>query len=310
MVAAATREDARRRSACAALSRWPAREGGQTSNMGAAPAPLILLTNDDGIGAPGIRTLALALAPLGELVVCAPESEQSAVGHGISLGRPLRVRALEAGRFAVSGTPADSVLLGLFELCPRKPDLVVSGINHGVNLGSDVFYSGTLAGALEGAIHGAPALAVSQELATGAESTQLGALLERTARFAACLARRIIAHPPAGALTLSVNAPARMTDRFMWTRLGQRRYQEQVVKRLDPRGVPYYWIGGPALPGASAAGTDVRAVEDGVISVSVLDLDLSAVVVGAELERWAPDGFLAVAPGGEPEDRRLVEVRS
>src|SRR5215471_16153187 len=125
--------------------------------------PLILVTNDDGVMAPGIRALLPELRAIGDVVVAAPDRERSAASHSISLDRPLRVDELEAGVFAIDGTPVDCVYLGLLHLVPRRPTLVVSGINNGYNLGSDVFYSGTVAGAVEGALRGVPALAVSLE---------------------------------------------------------------------------------------------------------------------------------------------------
>jgi 5'-nucleotidase len=240
--------------------------------------PLLLLTNDDGITASGLGVLERELSTLGEVIVAAPAREQSAVGHGISLSRPLRVKTMGEGRYAVSGTPADSVLLALFRFCPRRPDLVISGINLGVNLGTDVFYSGTVAGALEGAIHGIPAMAVSQELPTARThdgATAMPLLLERTARLATQLAASLLAHPLPPRVTLNVNAPAAMTDRFCWTRQGRRAYREQVEERLDLRGVPYYWLGGPPLPGQSEPGTDAHAVEHGWISLTPLGLDLT-----------------------------------
>jgi 5'-nucleotidase len=242
-------------------------------------SPLILLTNDDGIAAAGLQALARQLGALGEVLVVAPDQEQSAVGHGVSLSRPLRAQQLGPGQIAVSGTPADCVLLALYQLGERRPDLVVSGINLGVNLGTDVFYSGTLAGALEGAIHDLPALAVSQELPALDEDDReqlTHELLERTARFAARVAARLLDEPLPAGLSLNINAPPVLTERFVWTRLGRRVYRDQVEQRLDPRGRPYYWIGGPPVTGGSPAGTDSHAIEQGLISITPLGLDLTA----------------------------------
>jgi 5'-nucleotidase len=161
--------------------------------------PLILLTNDDGIDAAGLQALIEPLGRVGRVVVVAPDQEQSAVGHGISLTRPLRITRSATDRYAVSGSPVDAVLMGLFKLCPRRPDLIVSGINHGLNVGTDVFYSGTLAAALEGAIQEIPALAVSQELPEAAaveEPLTMAQLLDRTARFAGELAAGGRGPPP------------------------------------------------------------------------------------------------------------------
>jgi 5'-nucleotidase len=262
--------------------------------MTPSPRPLLLVTNDDGIDALGLRVLVEALAEIGEVLVAAPDRERSAVGHSISLSRPLRAEERGPGRFAVSGTPVDAVLLSLFGLCPRPPSLVVSGINHGPNLGTDVFYSGTVAGALEGAIHDVPGLAVSQELPERPTPSTLQPLLERTARFAAQLARAMLADSPGPRIAFNVNGPARETSAFAWSRLGPRVYREQVDRRLDLRGAPYYWIGGPPLRGVAEPGTDAHTVEAGMISVTPLDLDLTAPFAREELARWPVAGFQRV----------------
>jgi 5'-nucleotidase len=261
--------------------------------MSMAQRPLLLVTNDDGIDSLGLAVLVEALAEVGEVLVAAPDREQSAVGHSVSLSRPLRVNERGPGRFAISGTPVDAVLLSLFGLCPRPPSLVVSGINHGPNLGTDVLYSGTVAGALEGAIHDVPGLAVSQELPTpaGEADGALRPLFERTARFAARLARAMIADSPGSRVAFNVNGPARESEAYAWTRLGPRLYREQVERRLDLRGAPYYWIGGPPLRGVGEPGTDAHAVEAGMISVTPLDLDLTAPIPREGFGRWSPAGF-------------------
>lgn len=254
----------------------------------ASEPPLILVTNDDGIACEGLEALVRQLEPLGEVFVVAPHEEQSAVGHGINLSRPLRITTVAPRRFAVTGTPADAVLLGLFHLCPRRPALVVSGINLGLNLGTDVFYSGTVAGALEGTIHGVPGLAVSQETADGPGS--LADLLDRTGRFAALVASRMLEQPPPAGIVLSINAPARATDRFAWTRLGRRVYREQVERRMDLRGDPYYWVGGPVIRQRSDPGTDSHAVETGAMSLTPLGLDLTATLPSCYYG-WTLEGY-------------------
>jgi 5'-nucleotidase len=258
--------------------------------------PLVLITNDDGIDKPGINVLAEHLAEVAEVLVAAPSQERSAVGHGLTLTRPVRVRQRGAGRYAVSGTPADAVLLALTRICPRRPSLVLSGINHGVNLGTDVFYSGTLAGALEGAIRGVQAVAVSQDLPAGDGGPSMAELLPRTARFAAALAAGLLRDPLPPRTVLSVNAPASLGERYCWTALGRRVYREKVEQRVDPRGRPYYWIGGPAMRNVSPPGTDAHAVEAGTISVTPLGLDLSSELPGAD-RRYPVDGFGLVEPG-------------
>ena len=253
---------------------------------------LILLTNDDGIAAAGLEVLSRHLAAVGDVLVAAPDREQSAVGHGVSLTRPLRAHELSTGRFAISGTPADCVLLALYHLCPRRPDLVVSGINLGVNLGTDVFYSGTLAGALEGAMHDLPSLAVSQELpgVRAGQDASLGELLEQTASFASRVGEQLIERPLPPGVCVNLNAPPVPTRRFVWTRLGRRTYREQVERRLDPRGKPYYWIGGPPLTGNGHPGTDSHAIERGLISLTPLGLDLT-VPLPEECRGWQLPGL-------------------
>jgi len=259
----------------------------QTSNE----RPLILVTNDDGIDAAGLSIMARALEAVGQVVTVAPHEEQSAVGHGISLSRPMRITSRSeqtGGRYAVTGSPADAVLVGLFHLCSRRPQLVVSGINHGLNLGTDVFYSGTIAGALEGVIHGIPGLAVSQEVTAGQPPGE--ALLQQTAAFAALVARQMLADPPPAGIAISINAPCTETERYVWTRLGQRVYRERVEQRADLRGVPYYWVGGPLLRTEAEPGTDSHAVDAGRISLTPLTLNLTG-SVPPRYDGWSLDGY-------------------
>jgi 5'-nucleotidase len=259
--------------------------------------PLILITNDDGIDAAGLRILAEVMQDVGQVVVVAPDRERSAVGHGISLTRPLRITGREPDRFAISGSPVDAVLLGLFKLCPRRPDLVVSGINLGLNLGTDVLYSGTLAAALEGAIHDVPAMAVSQELPRGEEAPPLAELLRRTGRFAAQLVLGLCDHPLPPRTVLSINAPAAQTDEMRWTRLGRRIYRERIEERLDLRGIPYYWIGGPVIRNTDGPGTDAHAVESGALSLTLVGLDLT-VELPDWYDRWRVEGYRRVEGEG------------
>jgi len=241
--------------------------------METTPQPLILVTNDDGIQASGIQTLAVALSNLGEVIVCAPDQERSAIGHAITLHAPLRIKNTAPGRFAISGTPADSVLIGMFHLCPRRPDLVVSGINLGPNLGTDVFYSGTLAGAMEGMIHGVPAIAISQEIPLNAKDE--ARLLEIAASLTTQMAAKLLTMVESP-IVLNINAPAVASSRYAWTKLGKRAYREQILVREDLRGEPYYWIGGPPIPGNNLPGTDAHAVESGIFSITPLGLDLTS----------------------------------
>jgi 5'-nucleotidase len=237
--------------------------------------PLILLSNDDGHLAPGLRRLAAVLAEQAEVVICAPETEQSSTSHSLTLTRPLRLRPVEPGVFAVDGTPADCVHVALnagTRVVARRPDLVVSGINHGLNLGADVFYSGTVAAAREGALRCVPALAASAD--PGADPDAVNALC---ARIALGLAK---AHAGAAADALgpllNVNFPAGKGWPVVATRLGARRYDDIVEFRVDPRGREYLWIGGGGWHHAHVPGSDTEAYDRGAVSITPLLLDLTA----------------------------------
>jgi 5'-nucleotidase len=232
--------------------------------------PLILLANDDGFRAQGLNALRAALLPHADVVVCAPDSEQSASSHSLSLHRPLRLSEHGDGIFSIDGTPADCVYTAFFagtRILPRRPDLVLSGLNHGANLGDDVFYSGTVAAAREGALRGVPALALS----AGLEADRSLAAQE-AARLALALFRR----QPTGPLLLNVNIPKGGPWRCRATRLGGRFYTDDVEFRTDPRGREYLWLGGPGVEHRPAAGSDTDAYDAGEISLTPLVLDLWA----------------------------------
>lgn len=230
--------------------------------------PLILVSNDDGVFAPGCIALRQALSSLGDIVTVAPAMQQSAGSHAITLHRPVRAHELEESVYAVDGTPADCVYVALFygDILPRKPDLVVSGINHGPNLGNDVFYSGTVAAAREGAFRGIPSIAFSQ----------MGRGPMDRAAIEACgvVARLLESEQPDGqAVLLNVNFPEGELLGTRATRLGYRHYDEGVVVRQDPRGRDYVWIGGEgATQHKPMAGSDTEAVDSGYISVTPLAL--------------------------------------
>src|SRR5437763_280166 len=231
-----------------------------------------LVSNDDGVEALGLRALAEALVPLGEVVVCAPDREQSATSRSISLHRPLRIEKLPPWggieRWSVDGTPTDAVYIGLNHvLKDRKPDVVASGINRGPNLANDVHYSGTVAAAMEDCVGGVASFAVS--LIKGRDYSH-------AARFAAKLTRQISAHGlPPGTL-LNVNVPPGEPARAEITKIGRRSYLASVVEKLDPRGRAYYWIGGDEQAHENVPGSDCNAVFDGrLISVTPLGLDLT-----------------------------------
>lgn len=232
---------------------------------------IILVSNDDGIRAAGIRALEEALAPLGDVWVVAPDREQSAASHSLSLYRPLRVEEIDARHFAVDGTPTDAVNLAINGIMKQKPDLVVSGINHGANLGDDITYSGTVSAAMEGTLLGVPSIAVS--LVTGERPD-----FSTAATFAARLAAEVIGRGLPRDTLLNVNVPNRPAGElhgYRVTRQGKRRYGDALVEHLDPRGRKYYWIGGDDLGFVPGEGTDCTAVFDGYISVTPLHLDLT-----------------------------------
>jgi 5'-nucleotidase len=250
---------------------------------------LILLTNDDGINAPGINAIRTELERVGghEVWAVAPDRERSASGHAITMYRPLfPVKADIAGAtspcYSVTGTPADSAKLAIEALLPRRPDLVISGINRGANLGTDVFYSGTVAAALEGPILGIPAIASSLDSWTGQE---YGA----AAHFTAELALKVLADGlPEGTL-LNVNVPNRPRDQIggvRITRLGRRLYKDQWDQRVDPRGKTYYWLAGELMDLDNGPDTDVKAVEQGYISVTPIHLDLTRYDQMQRLNGW------------------------
>ena len=231
------------------------------------PRPLVLLSNDDGHRALGIRLLARALEPFAYVIVCAPESEQSAASHALSLHRPLRLFQHEERTFSVDGTPADCVYVALHgdvRVLPRRPDVVVSGVNHGVNLGDDVFYSGTVAAAREGALKGIPAIAIS---------AAADADMEAAAELGAELAMRLSALGT-DPILLNVNVPPGKNWPLRATRLGRRIYQDAVEFRRDPRGREYLWIGGPGVAHRPLAGSDTEAFDEGVVGITPLVLDL------------------------------------
>jgi len=231
-------------------------------------APVILVTNDDGIHAAGLTVLAQALEALGEVYVIAPDREQSAVGHALTLHRPLRVDRLGERRFAVNGTPSDCVNLGILGLLPEPPVAVVSGINHGSNLGDDVTYSGTVSAAMEGTLLGVPSMAVSQ-----VDGDAGG--FEAAGRVAELVAARVLVEGLPAKTLLNVNVPRGEVTGIRMTRLGHRVYREKVIQELDPRGRPYYWIGAGPPEWQDDEASDIAAVHAGLASVTPLHLDLT-----------------------------------
>lgn len=245
----------------------------------------ILLCNDDGIDSEGLRALHEAIAPLGELIVVAPDREQSAAGHSLSLHRPLRVNEVEKDWFAVDGTPTDCVNLALNGLLKdRKPSILLSGINRGGNLGDDITYSGTVAAAMEATLLGLPAVALSLAHEEGAPL-----LYELAKKVARASAREVLSKGLAPGVLLNVNIPNVSPERCRGekiTRQGKRIYEEPIVEKLDPRGREYYWIGGNSLRWERASDTDFDAISRDEVSVTPLRLDLTDYDAMKGLEAW------------------------
>jgi 5'-nucleotidase len=243
----------------------------------------ILVSNDDGIFSPGIKALGLAMRALGEVYVVAPDVEQSAVGHGITVRRPLRFKHTQSAGFGeipayrVDGTPADCVVLGVHLL--GRPDLLVSGINIGVNLGLDLTHSGTVAAALEGTSLGIPSIAFS--LDTSGEELDF----TQAALWAQRLARLVAEKGLPRGIFLNVNFPVGTPKGVLVTRLSTHHWEDTVVERLDPEGRPYYWIAGTPV-GEEEEGTDLWAVRRGYVSVTPVSLDFTALDFLPEVAHW------------------------
>lgn len=244
----------------------------------------ILLSNDDGYQADGLATLALSLRDLAELVIVAPDRNQSGASHSLTLDRPLRVGQTRDGMYFVNGTPTDCVHLALTGLFADDPDMVVAGINHGANLGDDTLYSGTVAAAAEGRFLGLPAIAVSL---VGEEPRHF----DTAGRAIREIISRLNDNPLPPDTTLNINVPdVRYKDLrgFQATRLGYRHRAEPVVESHDPKGRRIYWVG-PAGAGQDAGpGTDFHAVENGFVSVTPMHFDLTRRSTLEHLSTWLP----------------------
>jgi 5'-nucleotidase len=253
------------------------------------PRPLVLCSNDDGIESPHLEALAARIEEFADVIVVAPERQRSAASHAITLHKPLRLTEIRKGRYSLSGTPVDCVYLGVLKLCDRKPAVVVSGINDGYNLGSDVFYSGTVAAAVEGALRGAAGIACS--LAPRAKD------VPHAVDFAAKVVKAAVEEPIPAGTVLNVNMPGVGSEQYQWTMLGRRLYEDDVAERHDPRGRPYYWVGGGPAGHDDVEGTDCVAVSRGWNSITPMHLDLTD---RGRLAKppWEIEGFrVAVGPG-------------
>jgi 5'-nucleotidase len=246
----------------------------------------LLVTNDDGIGAPSLMALKQALDQVAETVVFAPDHNWSAAGHPKTMHKPLRADPVTlpdgSQGFSSNGAPSDCVALALLGMVERKPDLIVSGINQGLNVGYDVFYSGTVAAAVEGVINGVPAIAFSLDSFEPVDYSG-------PASFAARLTQYVARYGLPADMFLNVNFPAvpwNEVKEVAITRLGRRVYRDELVSRTDPRGRSYYWIGGKPPSGVPDRGTDIWAVANGCVSITPVHLDMTAFHFREDLRRW------------------------
>jgi 5'-nucleotidase len=232
--------------------------------------PRILVTNDDGVQSEGIRDLAAALAPLGEVTIVAPIQEASAIGHALTLRRPLRIETLAPRVFAVDGTPTDCVNIAITHVLREKPALIVSGINKGWNLGDDVTYSGTVSGALEGALLGVPSIAISTQRI--ADRCEFGP----SAKAAAIVAEAVLQRGIPRWTLLNINTPMGPNKGFRVTVQAKRNHVTVIDERIDPRGRAYYWIEEGDNAWEPHDRSDYQAVRDGYISITPLQPDMTA----------------------------------
>lgn len=229
----------------------------------------LLITNDDGIHSPGIKALQSALATIGRTVVVAPDRDNSAVSHSLTMNRPLKVHKLAEDMYSVDGTPTDCVALGLKKILPAPPDILISGINGGANLGDDISYSGTVSAAIEGTMYSIPSMALS----VGGEPPYDFRAAEQIAR---CMALKILNnHLPLNTL-LNINVPSGQTyGKIRVTCQGRRLWENAIQETLDPRGSKHYWIGGGTPVTDPRQDTDVHAFACGHVSITPIQLDLT-----------------------------------
>ncbi len=242
----------------------------------------ILVTNDDGIHSPGLTALAKALSKVGEIWVVAPDRERTAAAHAVTLHKPLRVQQCGTRVYAVSGTPVDCVNLAVLKVMPAPPDLLVSGINKGVNLGDDVLYSGTVSAAMEGTILGVPSMAVSQE---GQEHFHFDA----GARYAVRIARLILKEGLPDETLVNLNIPNRPFKSITGVRitcLSRRRFDNPIIEKIDPHGRTYYWIAGTRISWSRSKDADHEALEQGAVSLTPIHLDTTNHEVLDRFRKW------------------------
>ena len=242
----------------------------------------ILLSNDDGYEAPGIKTLAQVLQSVADITVVAPDRDRSGASNSLTLESPIRAVTVSDNLIRVDGTPTDCVHLAITGLLKEEPDMVVSGINDGANMGDDVLYSGTVAAAMEGRFLGLPAIAISM-------SQHNAAHYETGAKVIIKLIEKLKAEPISSDVILNVNVPDLPWDElsgFQITRLGHRHKAEPVIKELDPRGRDIYWVGPPGAEQDAGPGTDFYAVRNGYVSITPLQVDLTRHQVINDLNNW------------------------
>lgn len=234
--------------------------------------PLFLICNDDGVHAPGIRALAAAVEPFGDAVIVAPHVERSGSGQALSLTAPLRMERLSANTYAVEGTPTDCIIFALNKILDRRPDFVLSGINRGSNVGQDTLYSGTVAAAMEGAVNGIPAIAFSLagrrlfELSDYADALKVVRMLFEHQEW--------LQAAKSGVLNVNIpNVPLASMRGVAVTRLGRRIYDAAIAENTDPRGRPYYWIGGGGEDFQDLPGTDCKLLSENYVTLTALGLD-------------------------------------
>ncbi len=236
--------------------------------------PIILVTNDDGINSQGVIALTRALKSLGEVYVVAPDREQSAVGHALTIHRPLKYQKTGNRAYSINGTPTDCVIIGVNKLLPARPDLLVSGINNGENLGDDITYSGTVAAAIEGTLLNIPSIAIS--LVEGFQSHSISLKLKNAAIFAQKLAGMVLKKGLPSDTLLNVNVPdTNKIKGVKFTIQGKRVYDNSIQEMLDPKGRKHYWIGGGAPLWELGEDADFNAIQEGFVSITPVCLDLT-----------------------------------
>ncbi|WP_069649513.1 5'/3'-nucleotidase SurE [Caloranaerobacter ferrireducens] len=248
----------------------------------------ILVTNDDGIFANGIKEISIKLSEIAEVIVVAPDRERSAIGHAITIHTPLRVEKTEniipnIEAWAINGTPSDCVKIAVESIMKKKPDLIVSGINNGPNLGTDVIYSGTVSAAIEGAMHSIPSVAISACFFNGKIN------YESVAKISCKIIKNLIKKDLPKNIILNINVPSLPLEQIKGikiTELGIRKYNNNYVKRTDPKGKNYYWLSGELIEIENKDTSDIVAIEEGFISITPLHFDLTAYNYLDELKNW------------------------